>query len=189
MTRSRRGACALRSVLAGLIVTPALACTLLAGLDKNFETVACLHDCDVDSSSTPDGMVDGSMDAPEGDASVDAAEASSDPCNFVDVTDPSVTTNPDYAGWPVPNVQGTNKGANVLLGTSVVHDLVTGLNWQREVAPTPMDVAQGATYCASISSDGGPPWRMPGRCSATGETSRRRAWPTNSSLATPRPTS
>jgi hypothetical protein len=160
MTRQPRSSSFLRAALATLFVTPALACGLIVGLDKNFEKVACLHDCDAADAAT-ESSAEASADGSMVDAAVDAAgDAAFDPCGFVDVTDPGVTSNADWAGWPMPNVQGVNKAAYAVTG-DVVHDLVTGLRWQRVPAATGMSVAQGAAYCATLAPDGGLPWRMP----------------------------
>ena len=95
-----------------------------------------------------------------GDGEADAADT--DPCDFADVTDPSITGHPDFAGWPMPNTGTVNQSSYSVDG-GVVHDNVTKLDWMETPAPgydyTP---ATAQSYCQARPSDGAP-WRLPTR--------------------------
>jgi hypothetical protein len=145
-------------------IAPLAACSLLAGLEKDFERVECLRDCDGGSPESAANAGDGAAgDAAPGDAYVEAdSDAAADPCGYVDVTDPAILASTDFAGFRMPNANGINMISNVVDG-DVVHDKTTGLTWRRESASTAMTVGEGATYCAGLAADGGSPWRMPTR--------------------------
>ena len=154
-----------RVVLLGLCTSALIGCSALLGLgDLHDRDGSCTEGCDGggdvgtggDSASSSDVAVEAGVDA----GNID----SGDPCEFVKVTDPSVTTNPDYAAWPMPNLHTVNV-AKYTVVNDVVHDEITKLDWQKAPAPGPDYLPDGgADYCATLPSDvPGLSWRMPTR--------------------------
>ena len=153
------------ALLLAAAAVPLLACSALLGLDDlhdRAESPACTVDCD----AGPD--VIGANESSTGDARVDADNDAGDPCEFQKVTDPSVTGNPDYAGWPMPNLGTVNVAQYTLLDGGaleggIVHDDITKLDWERVPTPGFATVPDGAAYCAALSSETTLKWRLPTR--------------------------
>ncbi len=158
--RHRRRIAVLTVLLFG--VGPLFACSLIAGLDKDFVEVACIRDCADATQDTSTDRTTSDTTTPISDATTDSGGEAGDPCGFVDVTDPSVVNNPDYAGWPMP----TESVANVVDYTvegDVFIDKVTKLRWRKTPPPDKITFTEAKSYCDGLDADGGPKWRLPTR--------------------------
>jgi len=75
--------------------------------------------------------------------------------------------DPNWAEWPVPNIQvDVNAGAPNLEsyidnGDGTVTDSVTGLMWQQAVPSTTYGQDQAIAYCPTLSLAGHSDWRLP----------------------------
>jgi len=70
-----------------------------------------------------------------------------------------------YAQWPMPNPASAGLPHPASYDTStagIVHDNVTGLEWQRAVPPK-MNWSAATAYCAELSLAGKSDWRLPSR--------------------------
>jgi hypothetical protein len=76
--------------------------------------------------------------------------------------------DPNWAEWPMPNgpvdvlAGAPNRESYVDNGDGTVRDNVTGLVWQKAVAPGTYDAqAVALTYCAGLNLGGHTDWRLP----------------------------
>ena len=70
----------------------------------------------------------------------------------------------EMAQWPMPNepTNAVNPASyEVLAGGEVVGDLVTGLQWQAGVSPTPIEFNVAKTYCRELYLGGHRDFRLP----------------------------
>jgi hypothetical protein len=71
-----------------------------------------------------------------------------------------------HARWPMPNAVSSglpHPASYAVTSASVVTDTVTGLHWQRAVAPSDLDFASALAGCEALSLDGHAGWRLPSR--------------------------
>ena len=81
----------------------------------------------------------------------DANCASSDPTLF------------QMALWPMPGSTGETPEAQYRVDDAITHDQITGLDWQRRLAPEPLMDEAAEAYCAQLDLGGHCDWRLPTR--------------------------
>ncbi|MEU4691862.1 DUF1566 domain-containing protein [Actinoplanes sp. NPDC023714] len=79
-----------------------------------------------------------------------------------------------WASWHVPGPE--TKASYRNLGDGTVRDTVTGLVWQREVAPKTYTFTQAKAYCDDLGLDGGG-WHLPTRVELTSIVDHSRSGP------------
>jgi hypothetical protein len=156
------------AIVVAAIAYGVAACDILLGLG-DYTTGPCSSDCGVGDTADK----------------VDAGAADAD----ADVTDddgpgiPPPTLSQLWARWPMPNPPGApiggDSGATLPNpmrydasvgddgatpgGGPYVHDLVTGLVWQRTADTSTPDYGSAAVYCNDLPPLGSAPWRVPTR--------------------------
>jgi hypothetical protein len=81
----------------------------------------------------------------------------------------NVVDSSRWAAWPMPNSKGLglpNEQSYEVTGAGeeeVVHDLVTGLDWQRTLATASFSSSAAAVHCDALDYAGYTDWRLPTR--------------------------
>ncbi|KUL31518.1 Lcl domain-containing protein [Actinoplanes awajinensis] len=94
---------------------------------------------------------------------------------------------PRWASWPMPNPAKTgltHRAKYTNLGSGVVRDDVTCLQWQRATAPDTYTFPQAKAYCAGLKLDGGG-WHLPTRIELTSIVDSTRSGPALNTTAFP----
>lgn len=67
------------------------------------------------------------------------------------------------AHWPMPGSTGEDPAAQYGVDGEITHDRITGLDWQRRVAPDALTDDAAVEYCAELDLGGHCDWRLPTR--------------------------
>jgi hypothetical protein len=80
---------------------------------------------------------------------------------------PAACADPNWAEWPMPNgpvdvaAGAPNSAQYMETETDTVTDTVTGLMWQKAVAPGTFTQAQAVAFCPTLTLAGHNDWRLP----------------------------
>ncbi|WP_437973854.1 DUF1566 domain-containing protein [Sorangium sp. So ce295] len=130
----------------------------LLGCDNSLEASSpktCGENCSTDQDPTSPESPDGTeSDGTENDGTENDGTENCSP------SDPALF---QMARWPMPGSTGEDHSVQYRVDEEVTHDEITGLDWQRQLAPVSLTDEHAAEYCAELILGGHCDWRLPTR--------------------------